>query len=1394
MRHLFTVFLILVIILSVSSPATGASFSTSATSRSEIVFSQPLVRAFGAFVSPVLLEESYWTHGALVEEEELLSVNLRDLLEDGVFNIINEREALGRVLILLDKNARVEVLKGKVKGLFGVYPTHIGYLAYALITKNDIDVLSRTPGILAILPDVRIDAAINAQLRALTTFNEELQVELQQTSIGSSGAYHYTVEITGAQRVWEELGIRGEEVTIAIIDTGVDYGSPALGLKAIARAETGLPLIFDSSSLGLVLTPASATPTQAGAVSIDFSNLYVFIPPYYVVNWNESKLFVGISGCASRNLFIVAPTIWTTGTIEIASAKFGLLFQVISATVGGRSSTIRYTVPVLVVDSDGDSLYDSIYVDTTTALFLLRSVLGFCGVTIPGAPASPDFSFADEVKITYGNEVIARDLNGDGLNDYSVGTLAGFVYDAAFAIILEKIGVWKELIPSRSFGEGYRTVGQLELWSGEPVALVWPGLDPYGDYVVIAYDYHSHGTFCATTAAGRDYYAQTGYGVRSIVGQAPAARVAAAPALYMGTVLTSIYFFSGFDLETPYGTGSRYLWPILSTNPWIAFDGFTWRWSYTGRPLVDITSNSYGISGWALWGWASGMDPVSLVFDYTTLTSKVAHFVAVGNGGPGWGTIASPAASSFSIGVGAATEFTYRPLYGYAWPGSSRQVVSWSNRGPTELGVVKPDVIAVGSFAWAVGRTWDALASMTLDGRRVHNLFSGTSQATPMAAGVGALVVSAYKAATGKTLPAHILKTVLMNTARDVGFNELSQGAGFVNAYDAVKAVRNPVYPKVYSTSFVEDVLKEVGTSLEVFAYTERSRTLWFEPKIFIPEIRSGGTALRYLIIEGRGTFTITPLRLVEKGSFGLCDIVKNVIEPGVITRCSGEDLMLRVTAATTSGHLVIDLEKLKGFDYFEIQLVYPYQLFERGGRTGGFSQQIGSSTIELAYWIDVGADGVFSWLETARIMYDIRGANALRIQIGDLEAQLREIEELVTKYMGVDVSKLPKHLVVRIGVSGATYRGDLPMKVRVVGYSYERWSNVQTPAKVISQTRTPVAIVVRGPEVPGFYSGYLLVEDSRQNFKALIPISFFVPIELREAASLITVSPAKETTLYKNYALRGAFDYGWRYESGDWRVFKVRVSSVLRDAWAMVTSVRWPTHGNLAFASNVDVHVYGPYTYYMVDNGTRTVTTVSVNGVQLAAELTIDPSLSAGQNPRRFWDSVEPGRSVVIAPVSRGEIYRVVLRNIQFSGLSYEEEISLEFSVLTARALVRSIGSNVFEAIITIRGIPEGLPLSITWSKEAMIRPTGSTAILYDDGSIVKTSVISFNISGSTARAVVRTLLTESAPKGVYMVPMLFRTPFPVTTVGYYLETRAEPVEHFGWKYVPYTIVFEFK
>lgn len=1378
-------FVSIFVVLLLLAPAVASTVAQSASPSS---LSSSSISSRLAYVSPALLDDNFWKYGAYVEDPAFLSFE-NPAGEDVEFNVINNDVEVGRVIIVLEKTVVPAVLRGKVRGLLGILPTHSYNVVLALISRNDLTELASTKGVLAVLPDVRIDALINKEMASLRDAEDIIQELDSAYQVTTEGSYHYTLNITRSIDVWLNYNVRGEDVKLAIIDTGVDYGSPGLGLDAIARDEYEYPLVFDASSLGLVLTPVEAVDAGDGYIYVDPSQLYVFQPPYYVWKWTNS-LYVRITGCRSYTGWVPFPgdNKWYVGDIpRYGTVKFGLLFQDMSASVAGTSTRIQYTIPVILVDSDGNGSYDTLYADTSTALYLLWLALSQspCSVSIPGAPTTADFSFADETPTYYGNEVIARDLNDDGLSDYSVGTLAGYVYDAAFAILLEKIDWLEEYVLPLEPLYGYQTTGIVDLhdvWRYEPVAVVWPGLDPYGDYVVIEYDYNSHGTFCATTAAGRDYYAQTGYGVRSIAGQAPETKIAASPALYYGTVAVSIYFFSGFELTTPYGDGSVYVWPTLLTNPWIAFDGWNWSWAYLGEHQVDITSNSYGISGWALWGWASGMDPSSAIFDYTTIKSGTAHFVAVGNGGPGWGTIASPASSTLAIGVGAATEFTYRPIYGYYWPGSSRQVITWSNRGPTELGVVKPDIVAVGAFAWAVGRTWEALGSRTLNGGLVYALFSGTSQATPMAAGVGALVVSAYKSLEASRMPSYLLKTILMNTAQDMGFDELSQGAGFVDAYKAVTAVMDPDFPRVYSPSILNDLITEMGDTHKSFTYGGVLEGTWYEPKIFVPSVRSGSRVMRQLIVEGTGSYRVYPVRLQGVSSVGLCNIVLGIIDPAIITSCSGEDVSFKVDASTRYGHLIIDMETLKQYDFFEIEVVFPFEYFESGGRTGAYSLLIPSTVLELAYWIDVDGDGVFRWSETARISYDIRRANAVRIQMGDLEGNIEEIENLARVYMGVDPTQLPRYLVVRVGVSGATFRGVLPIKARVVGYKYTSWSDVTIlPSRFTSSGSVRVNVIVKGPAKPGFYSGYVVVEETTRGHKSLVPVSFFVPIELRTPSNYV-LSPYAEARQYRNTYLRGAFDYTWRYESGDWRVFKVYVPPTFKNLWALGLKVTWPTHDKPAYASNVDVHLYGPYTYYMVETETGIVYQYRVSGAQLAAELSRDPAGGSSYNPTRFWDSVGPGESLIISPITSTGTYRVVIRNIQLSGMSYEEPFTLELIPVTLSVKYSySASTRVGLAEVTMTGLSELFPEEVSVVGDGIVRPLGETTYHYISSLAeygISLLISSPVISDNTYKFNVTMSFSPGVSRGRYIIPLNATMPLPVTTVGWI--NAGTPVKYF--------------
>lgn len=164
-----------------------------------------------------------------------------------------------------------------------------------------------------------------------------------------------------------------------------------------------------------------------------------------------------------------------------------------------------------------------------------------------------------------------------------------------------------------------------------------------------------------------------------------------------------------------------------------------------------------------------GTDAISVACD-NAVDAGIVVCVAAGNSGPGAGTVGSPACARKVITVGATDK--------------QDGIASYSSRGPTSDGRVKPDVCFPGSSITS------ARAKNTAMGNPVNDFYttaSGTSMATPHAAGTCALLLQ--KAPSLK--PAEI-KAALMAHTKNLGLDENTQGKGRVIVSDVFKSISAP--------------------------------------------------------------------------------------------------------------------------------------------------------------------------------------------------------------------------------------------------------------------------------------------------------------------------------------------------------------------------------------------------------------------------------------------------------------------------------------------------------------------------------------------------------------------------------------------------------------------------
>jgi Subtilase family len=164
-------------------------------------------------------------------------------------------------------------------------------------------------------------------------------------------------------------------------------------------------------------------------------------------------------------------------------------------------------------------------------------------------------------------------------------------------------------------------------------------------------------------------------------------------------------------------------------------------------------------------------------------------------------TIGSPATDPKVISAGAST--TYRAyaqtgIGGITAPGVKGWIdnnISGLSSGGFDQSGGTVDVVAPGDLNWALCTPKPTLyaACTNFAGKPASvELSGGTSEAAPLTAGVAALVIQAYAQAHHHRLPTPaVVKKIIVSTAENINAPSEQQGAGMIDAYQAVLAARS---------------------------------------------------------------------------------------------------------------------------------------------------------------------------------------------------------------------------------------------------------------------------------------------------------------------------------------------------------------------------------------------------------------------------------------------------------------------------------------------------------------------------------------------------------------------------------------------------------------------------
>jgi len=559
-----------------------------------------------------------------------------------------------------------------------------------------------------------------------------------------------SVPLINADDVWsmqdsQGINFTGKNITIAIIDTGVDYTHPDLGgkycgnnpgpgggsggnsnsslsnnliLKLSFDEGTGATA-YDSSGFGNngIISGATWTSGIAGNALKFESNGYI------------TSLFNQITGTQARTIsaWIKAGSNNWTSAVALTDGACGagrfrfddnvgkVVFEVGNANLcAGQAASINS------ISSEEWKYVVGVYNGTDNILYVDGVLQSVASVSV--------------IPLNSGPLIIGA------------GTPADWGIKSRFNGTIDEVKIWNKALNSSEILSEYNNIinppAPQECKVVEGYDFVNNDADPMDD--------NGHGTHVSGTAAGS--------GNGGLKGVAPDSKILAYKVLNQDGSGTWESVIAGIERAVDPNQDGDFL------------------------DHADVISMSLG-------GWGDPDDPVSQAVD-NAVNAGVVSVIAAGNSGPWESTIGSPGTARKALTVGATYKKDYEGTLFEDDNPKVDQITSFSSRGPVLWrggALIKPDVVAPGALICSARydsvdfTQHNPLYDLCLDDKHVN--LAGTSMATPIVAGVAALVRQAHP-----ELSAEEIKDLIKITSKDLKLDLNTQGAGRVDALEAVNS------------------------------------------------------------------------------------------------------------------------------------------------------------------------------------------------------------------------------------------------------------------------------------------------------------------------------------------------------------------------------------------------------------------------------------------------------------------------------------------------------------------------------------------------------------------------------------------------------------------------------